>query len=209
MSIRILIFCCCALVACASSTQRLPDTRYYTLEYPPPDIEAPPVEAILQVARFGAAPEYHTTKIIYRDHPFGRQEYTYHQWRAAPQILAADYLRRDLRACGLFTAIAPPNSSVPITHQIEGMIEQWLEEDMPEHWQASVELTITLVHVRAPVVPDMVLFQRTYRHSQSCATKTPAAVVEAMSQAMGRVSAQIIADVHATLAQTSTAHPAQ
>ncbi len=188
-----------ALAGCGATRTPAPDTRYYTLEYPPPDIEAPPVEAILQVARFGAAPEYHTTKIIYRDQPVGRQEYTYHQWRAAPQMLAADYLRRDLQASTLFLAVSGPGSSLPATHQLDGMVEEWLERDENDRWLATAELTITLLDLRAKTLPGLVLYQRTYRESEPSAKKNPGSVVEAMSRVMRTLSGRIIADVHAAI----------
>lgn len=197
------VFLCAALAACTPARQPVPDVRQYTLEYPSPVLTGPRAKAVLHVARFGAAPEYRTTKLIYRDQSFVRQEYTYHQWRATPQILASDFIRRDLHASGLFTAVNPPSSMIPATHEIEGMVEQWLEEDRPEHWLATLELTITLVDVRAPASPDMILFQRTYQHSQPCAQKNPVAVVEAMSQAMEILSARIIADVHADILHAS------
>lgn len=162
---------CIALTACTPARQPMPDIRLYTLEYPSPVLTGPRAQAVLHVARFGAAPEYRTPKIIYRDQSFVRQEYTYHQWRATPQVLAADFMRRDLQASGLFIAVNPPSSLIPATHEIEGMVEQWLEEDGPEQWMATLELTITLVNARASASPDMVLFQRTYRHSQPCAKK--------------------------------------
>lgn len=100
------------------------------------------------MTRFGVAPEFNTTKLVYRDLAFGRQEYAYHQWRGTPQALVADYLRRDMQKSGLFMAVAGPNSSMPATHQLEGVVEEWMELDQAERWLASAELTIILLDVR-------------------------------------------------------------
>ena len=188
-----------ALAGCGATRTPVPDTRYYTLEYEPPAISGQPVEAVIAVSRFGVAPEFNTTKIVYRDLSFGRQEYTYHQWRATPQSLVTDYLRRDLQASTLFLAVSGPGSSLPATHQLDGMVEEWLERDENDRWLATAELTITLLDLRAKTLPGLVLYQRTYRESEPAAKKNPGSVVEAMSRVMRTLSGRIIADVHAAV----------
>ena len=188
-----------ALAGCGANRTPVPDTRYYTLEYEPPAISGQPSEAVIAVSRFGVAPEFNTTKIVYRDLSFGRQEYTYHQWRATPQSLVTDYLRRDLQASTLFLAVSGPGSSLPATHQLDGMVEEWLERDENDRWLATAELTITLLDLRAKTLPGLVLFQRTYRESAPSAKKNPGSVVEAMSRVMRTLSGRIIADVHAAV----------
>lgn len=198
MHIRLiaLAFLVLALTGCGAARTAVPDTRYYTLEYDPPAVSGERAQAVVSVSRFGVAPEYNTAKIVYRDLSFGRQEYHYHQWRSAPQILAADYLRRDMLASGLFLAVAGPGSALPATHRVEGMVEEWLEVDGQDRWLATAELTVTLLDLRAASAPDMVLFQRTYRGSEPSAKKNPGSVVEAMSRVMRTLSGRIIADVH-------------
>ena len=188
-----------ALAGCGANRTPVPDTRYYTLEYEPPAISGQPSEAVIAVSRFGVAPEFNTTKIVYRDLSFGRQEYTYHQWRATPQSLVTDYLRRDLQASTLFLAVSGPGSSLPATHQLDGMVEEWLERDENDRWLATAELTITLLDLRAKTLPGLVLYQRTYRESEPSAKKNPGSVVEAMSRVMRTLSGRIIADVHAAV----------
>ena len=188
-----------ALAGCGATRTPVPDTRYYTLEYEPPAISGQPAEAVIAVSRFGVAPEFNTTKIVYRDLSFGRQEYTYHQWRATPQSLVTDYLRRDLQASTLFLAVSGPGSSLPATHQLDGMVEEWLERDENDRWLATAELTITLLDLRAKTLPGLVLYQSTYRESEPSAKKNPGSVVEAMSRVMRTLSGRIIADVHAAI----------
>jgi hypothetical protein len=76
------------------------------------------------------------------------------------------------------------------------MVEEWLEVDGQDRWLATAELTITLLDLRAASVPELVLFQRTYRESEPSAKKNPGSVVEAMSRVMRTLSGRIIADVH-------------
>ena len=188
-----------ALAGCGAARTKAPDVRYYTLEYEAPAVSGETCQAGVTLSRFGVAPEFNTGKLVYRDLSFGRQEYAYHQWRATPQTLVADYLRRDMQQSGLFLAVNRAGSSLPATHQLEGMIEEWMEVDGEDHWLASAGLTITLLDLRAGSAPQQVLFQRTYRESEPAAKKNPGSVVEAMSRVMRRLSERIIADVHAAV----------
>lgn len=188
------------LAGCGATRTTAPDVRYYTLEYESPTLTGQQAKAVIALNRFGVAPEFNTGKIVYRDLSFGRQEYAYHQWRSAPQALVADYLRRDLQQSGLFLAVNQPGSSLPATHQLEGMVEEWMEVDGEERWLATASLTITLIDLRARAIPEQVLFQRTYRESEPAAKKNPGSVVEAMSRVMRTLSERIIADVHAVIA---------
>lgn len=188
-----------ALGGCGAGRAKAPDVRYYTLEYDSPAVPGQQARAVIALSRFGVAPEFNTAKIVYRDLSFGRQEYAYHQWRSTPQALVADYLRRDLQHSGLFLAVSRPGSSLAPTHQLEGMIEEWMEVDEEDRWLATAGLTVTLLDLRARDIPDQILFQRTYRESEPAAKKNPGSVVEAMSRVMRRLSEKIIADVHAAI----------
>lgn len=192
-----------ALAGCGATRTTAPDVRYYTLEYESPALTGSQAKAIVVLNRFGVAPEFNTGKIVYRDLSFGRQEYAYHQWRATPQTLVADYLRRDMQQSGLFLAVSRPGSSLAATHQLEGMIEEWMEVDAEDHWLATASLTVTLLDLRARAIPEQVLFQRTYRESEPAAKKNPGSVVEAMSRAMQRLSERIIADVHESITKSA------
>lgn len=201
MPMRLIALCALTLMlaGCGAARTTPPDTRYYTLEYDPPEVSGQPTKAVVALNRFGAAPEFNTTKLVYRDLSFGRQEYFYHHWRATPQALVADFLRRDMQASGLFLAVGGPSSSLPATHRLEGIIEEWMEVDGEDNWLATASLTVTLLDLRAKTLPELVLFQRTYRESEPSAKKNPGSVVEAMSRVMQRLSGRIIADVHAAV----------
>lgn len=192
----VLCFWILTLAGCASTRVNLPDTRYYTLEYPSPDLSGTPLQVSVTLNRFGVAPEFNTAKIIYRDLSFGRQEYAYHRWRATPQILVMDYLRRDMLASKLFLAVNGPGSLVPSTYIVEGMVEEWMELDEEKNWMATAELTVTLLDAHVRRIPDLIVFQRQFRESEPCAQKNPGSVAEAMSRVMRRLSERIITDIH-------------
>lgn len=203
MIVRIVLMSIVTLIltGCGASRTPLPETRRYTLEYENAAISGPVAKAVISLSRFGAAPPFNTTNIVYRDMAFGRQEYAYHQWRTTPQTMVMDYLRRDLQRSGLFLAVSSSGTGLSPTHQLEGMVEEWMEVDEANAWRASAELSITLVDLHARSVPDMVVFQRSYRASEPCAKKNPGSVVEAMSRAMRSISERIITDVYAAVRQ--------
>jgi hypothetical protein len=74
-----------------------------------------------------------------------------------------------------------------------------MEVDGEDSWLATASLTVTLLDLRAKTLPELVLFQRTYRESEPSAKKNPGSVVEAMSRVMRTLSERIIADVHAAI----------
>lgn len=192
----VLCFLLVVLAGCAASRSSIPDTRYYTLEYDSPDVPEAALAVSIGLHRFGVAPEFNTSKMIYRDLSFGRQEYAYHRWRATPQVLVMDYLRRDMVASKLFLAVNGPGSFVPSMYILEGMVEEWMELDEDDGWLATAELTITLLDARVRHIPDLVIFQRQFRESEPCTKKNPDSVAEAMSRVMQSLSGRIIKDVH-------------
>lgn len=189
------------LMGCSSTRSTLPDTRYYTLEYTTPQVNGSTMPVVVSIHRFGVAPEFNTSKMIYRDLSFGRQEYNYHRWRATPQVLVMDYLRRDMLSTGLFLAVNGPGSSLRADYLVEGIVEEWMEVDEDEGWLAAAELTITLIDLQTQKIPDLVLFQRQFKESEPCLKKNPDSVAAAMSRVMQRLAQRIITDIHQTIAE--------
>jgi ABC-type uncharacterized transport system auxiliary subunit len=173
----------CLLLAACAAPHHDPDTvRYYTLEYPPPEAPAAaPAGCTLRVERFQAAPAYATNRIIYREKAFERQAYTYHRWRAAPAELVTFSLARDLRKSNVCAAVYGYDSRFSASHAIEGSVEEFLEVDAGDRWEAHLSVSVTLIREDEPDVSRRVLFQKSYSESQACTQKTPSALAEAMS----------------------------
>jgi cholesterol transport system auxiliary component len=192
---------CLILAGCAGVRQAPDAIRYYTLEYPPPEAPAgEPGACILRIERFQAAPAYATNRIIYRETAFERQAYTYHRWRASPADLVAFFLARDLRRANVCTAVHAYDSRFAASHAVEGSVEQFLEDDGPDHWEAVLSLSIALVRENEPDVSRRVLLQRVYTERAVCSEKSPAALAAAMSAAMSRASLAIHKDIRNRLA---------
>ncbi|MFP4446069.1 MAG: hypothetical protein ACLFPD_07460, partial [Desulfosudaceae bacterium] len=67
-------------------------------------------------------------------------------------------------------------------------------------WQAELALVVTLVDMAAAEPRRQVLLQKRYTATEPCVRNNPRALAEAMSRALESVTAEIIADVTARLA---------
>ncbi len=190
------------LSACLDLKQPSNKIEYYSLEYDPPRMSnLQPISNVIAVELFGVSPIYNTRKIIYRDKSFQRAAYDYHKWHANPGEFVSHFLARDLQQSGLFKAVVPYNRRFPGTTVLAGSVDEFLEYDMPDGWQAVLSLSIMLVAEKEPDVAKKILMQKTYTVRKPCRQKNPRALAEAMSQAMSEASTRIIADVYERLAQ--------
>ncbi|WP_028324283.1 ABC-type transport auxiliary lipoprotein family protein [Desulfatirhabdium butyrativorans] len=189
-----IICCIAAVVGCAGIQPTRID--YYTLHYdPPPPREHTPEHHILQVERFGVSPSYHTTKFVYAEGEFLRNTYTSHQWRAMPQDLIAYYLARDIRASGVFQAVAGPESRLPADRVLSGTVDEFYETEGPSGCQAVLGVTIALLEASQPDVSKRVIFQKTYRQQAQAQERSASGIAAAMSEAMQAVSNAVIVDL--------------
>jgi len=193
------VACCCT--ACLFPRQPANKISHYTLEYDPPQQAAglQPLAYTLSVQPFTVAAVYNTRRIVYRDASFKREEYVYHAWRASPGELVADFLRRDLQQAGLFQAVLPYGSSAGGRYLLEGSVDQFLESEMRDLWEAALTLTITLLDGAAVDSSKRILFQKTYSSRTACEHKNPQSFVAAMSRAMAGLSAAVSRDVYDAL----------
>ncbi|WP_462325688.1 ABC-type transport auxiliary lipoprotein family protein [Desulfoplanes sp.] len=193
------IFLLCT-AGCLGASHTAPKIDFYTLEYDPPcPTGTAPLPVVLDVSRFSIVPDYNSLRIVFRDAPYERDEYTYHRWHADPADLVTSFIRRDFSRSGRFLAICGTGTGLSPTHILTGSVDDFYERDRPDTWEAVLGLTITLSRADEPDVSKRIIFQRCYRTSQSCPTRTPAGVARAMSLAMEELSGRILADVLAAI----------
>ena len=189
------------LTACLDLGQPRNKIEYYSLEYDPPPIgNHPPVSQVIKVALFSISPVYNTRKIIYRDAAYKRAAYNYHKWQANPAEFVTYFLARDMQQSGLFKAVVTRKSRFPHTYVLEGTVDEFLESDSADGWQADLSLTVFLVNEEETDVTKKTIFQKSYHISKPCREKNPQALAEAMSAAMSEASAKIIHEVYNHLA---------
>jgi len=174
-----------------------PNIHHYTLHYDPPEQHrgGPVGSHILQVERFGTAPPYNTTKLVYATDDFGRDTYVSHQWRAMPGEMIAYYLARDLRSAGIFQAVAGPETRLPADRVLSGSVDELLEMEEATGCWAVVGVTVTLLEAGQPDVSKRVVFQKSYRQRVPAAGRTAGDIVAAFSSAVQRISQELTADI--------------
>jgi cholesterol transport system auxiliary component len=194
----ILLMCLCLpLTACLNLKQPRNKIDYYSLEYDPPRIsDQQLVSHVIKVAQFSVSPIYNTRKIIYRDEAYKRTAYGYHKWQANPAELVTYFLARDMQQSGLFKAVVTHNNRFPHAYVLGGNVDEFLESDLANGWQADLSLNIILISEHETDACKKIVFQKSYHISKPCRQKNPQALAEAMSAAMSEASAQIISDIY-------------
>ena len=174
--------------------------NYYSLEYNPPKIAAQEkLPVIIRVERFRAAPFYDSNRIVFRENAFKKDAYIYHKWWVNPGDMLSYFLARDIKETGLFKAVFSIDKSLSASHTIEGMVEEFLEEDSPDSWEAVLSLNITLMAENEPDISRRILLQKKYHAAELCKEKTPLSLAQAMSRAMSKISEMIINDIYKVL----------
>ena len=200
--ITLMIF---AIVSGGCVTLKQPNMKieYYTLEYdaslPAANAGLDPVQAVIKVERFNIAPAYNTNRIIYRDQEFKRASYFYHKWKANPADMVTYFLTRDIRRSGLFKAVIIPGSKTQHTHIVEGSVDEFLEWDSKEEWEAVLGVNVTLLDEGESNISKKVIFQQRFSARKKCEKKHPKALALAMSEAMAEVSEEICMAIHKAL----------
>ncbi len=169
----------------------------YILEYPSPEFpRRPQVQEAVKVDLFSVAQAINTTDMIYRPRPFQNEAYRYHRWRVNPGHLVTDFLLRDLRSSGLFQAIFNYDSAAKSRFVVEGGVEEFLEVDEGESWQGVLAVNVTLLDTTQEEITRRIVFQKNYRVIEPFVDKTPRGLADALSRAMQRLSAEVIADLY-------------
>jgi cholesterol transport system auxiliary component len=189
------------LTACLDLKQPRNKIEYYSLEYDPPRMsERPPVSQVIKVSLFSVSPIYNSRKIIYRNDAYKRAAYDYHKWQANPAEFVTYFLARDMQQSGLFEAVVTPNKRFPHAFAVGGNVDEFLESDLSDGWQADLSLNVFLVNEQEKDVTKKIIFQKSYHVSKPCRQKNPQALAEAMSAAMSEASLQIIHEIYDHLA---------
>jgi len=203
-NISIILLILFSITGCMKLSMGNKNISFYSLEYDPPQLEsAPSLSAIIRIERFRVFPLYDSTKMIYREKAFKRDAYIFHKWWANPPDLVSYFLARDFRQSERFNAVFSPDQSFPASHLIDGMIEEFFEEDDVNAWYAILSLNISLIKEKEPDVSKRILMQKKYAIKEPCIEKTPIAFAQAMSRAMAKASEQIIRDSYEVISAST------
>ena len=168
----------------------------YALEYPSPfQKELTSMNELIKVEQFSVAQTFNTSAMIYKEGPNLRNVDPYNRWRTKPGEMATEYLARDLRNSGLFRAVISYDDSEETQYLLEGQVDEFLEVSEKDGRKAVLGLHVTFLDLKKRGSAEKVIFQRDYAGVEPYAEKTPAALAQAMSRAMGKISRQIILDL--------------
>lgn len=194
-----------ALSACMGTSKPPHPVYYYTLEYATPAVQTlQQLPFTLRVERFSVSPPYNSQRIIYAHDGLQRNAYAYHQWIASPGDMLPYFLARDLRHSNAFRAVLTPDASLPATHSLFGWVEEFVEKDASDYWQAVATINITLISNLDKDPSRRILLQKRYNAAARCKSRTPEALAEAMSSAVAQISQAVMEDVYQRL---STVEP--
>lgn len=195
-----IIYCCILMLflgACLTLRQPGNKISHYTLEYDAPKTEGlSPLPYTLRIERFTVAPVYNTSRIVYRDASFKREEYEYHKWRSNPGDLIPSFLGRDLRQSNLFQAVLPSGSGASAMFVVEGSVDEFLEWESLDRWEAVLSCTLTVITKQEADITKKIILQKTYTVRKPCEHKNPRSLASAMSTAMAELSAEAVKDIY-------------
>ncbi len=168
----------------------------YTLEYASPfSKEFTSINELIKVEPFSVAQTFNTLAMIYRDGPNLRNVDPYNRWRTKPGEMAAEFLVRDLRNCGLFRAVVSYSASEETRYLLEGQVDEFMEASEKDGRKAVLGMNVSLLDLKKNNTPEKVVFQRNYKVVEPYPEKTPAALAQGMSRAMEKISRQVILDL--------------
>jgi ABC-type uncharacterized transport system auxiliary subunit len=188
------------LIGCVGNASTPGTVYYYTLDYQSEAPNAPSrLPVVLRVNRFSVSPPFNTQRIVYAEKNLHRNTYAYHHWIAQPGELLSYLLTRDLEYYNGFRAVLPADAIQPATHDVYGWVEEFIEIDDHNPWQASVRIHITLASALDPDASRRILMQKRYSQKADCKEKTPAALAQAMSVAVASIYKKVVYDIHTRL----------
>jgi len=180
-----------ALSACSLASQT-PEMRYYTLAV----TAAPsaPLPAPLRVGAFSVDEPYASARLAYRTSPYLLEYYTYHRWAAEPRLMVPiatrDYVER--------AAVTGTGAPLDLT----GHVRRVEEVDGASGWSAALALDLRIARGGAAVL------ERSYAETEPAASRSPEAVVAALSRALHRILDRALADIPSDAWVSPSAHPA-
>lgn len=193
------------LSACMGNSAPSRPTYYYTLDYPSPSVPIKhQLPSILRVERFTVSPPFQTQRIIYADKGTMRNSYAYHQWIAPPGELLPYFLVRDLRKTNGFKSVLTPDATLSATHSLHGWVEEFVEKDGNPDCHAQAIIHISLINNINPDPAQKIMLQKRYQAAAPCKAKTPAALSEAMSAVLAKISTDVTKDIHRRLSTAAT-----
>ncbi len=174
-----------------------PPEEQFTLDYPSPRFEGlSSINEEIKVNQFVAAKEFRDATMVYSPSPLKRDAYSSAWWTVSPGDIITDFLLRDLRSSGLFRAVFSFRDDSDTRFSLNGGVDEFLEVDGNEGPKAVLALNVTLLDLSQKDKAKRVVFQKTYRETESMGIKSPQALARGMSIATEKVSRELQKDIY-------------
>ncbi len=199
------ILCLALIAGCFGRTKPPYVIDQYTLDYVSETAAGGPApfDELIRVERFSVAPAYNTTAMVIKTRPYRYDTYNYSRWRVNPADMVSGFVLRDLTGAGLFKGTYSSYDSDLSRYILDGHVEEFCEstESSPDRALLSLRLTLLDTAQKNPV--EQVVFQKQYTHSVPIEDSSPDGLAAGLSEAMKKLSGQIINDIRLALQDRS------
>ncbi len=202
ISVVVLLACLFLLAGCFPWSTAPERVELYTLDYAPPTASGKPLDRVIKIDRFSVAQVYNSPAMVYSPEAYSLAVYQHHRWRTGPGDMVTDYLVRDFRSSGLFKAVFSYRQPDDVRFWVDGAVEEFLEARGGDGRKAVLGLAVTLLDRSKPDITSRVVFQKRYRAVEPVSDQSPGGFARGMSEAMARLSAEIMGDVANAVGRT-------
>jgi ABC-type uncharacterized transport system auxiliary subunit len=169
----------------------------YTIEYPSPVFAGlSKIDTTIKVNLFSVNHAFNSAAMVYRPDSFQQDTYNYSRWIVNPGDMISDYLLRDLRNSGLFTAVFSYSDTEDAGFLLQGSVEKFLEVDGKDGSRTELTLNVTLLDAAQRELTKRIVFQKNYVLSGPLEAKTAGGFAAGMSKAVELFSVQLIKDIY-------------
>lgn len=171
--------------------------QQYLLDYSPPALAGhAKSNEVLRVESFSTAQAFASTAMLYRKSPLELSSYSGERWRVMPCDMVTDFLLRDLRNSGAFTAVLAYEDPGGGRYVVTGTVVEFLEVDGSGSPRARLSVDVTLLDTTEREITKRFVFQKTYAVEEPMKNKSARSLAESMSGAMKKFSGDLMVDIH-------------
>lgn len=193
-------FCFVIIPGCISTGKPQYSSENYLIDYPVPiAAKKEKIDDTLRVSRFTIASAYNNTNMIFRTENYAFDSFNYNRWAVNPADMVGDNLLRDLQASDIFRAAFSRYALDEGRYILQGGVEEFYLRIDKRNNIAVISLAITLKDMKQREATRRIIFQKKYRREELLPVQSPSGYCQAMSQAMQKLSGQIIDDIYSSI----------
>jgi ABC-type uncharacterized transport system auxiliary subunit len=182
---------------CAGGSQTSRMVKYYTLEYPSPQLEnLSKTGQVVRMERFTAIRSFHGNEMVYRPKPYERGVYSFHRWNITPADMTTELILRDIRRTKIFESILSYQDVGNARFLLDGRIEEFMEIDEGERSWASLIVHVTFSDTFRSGKENRTVLKKTYSFREPLEDRNPSGLAGAISKAVERFSKELILDLY-------------